>query len=148
MELSNATLFLWRAYYDDRVPESPVIRIVGVGRGWNKKRKPPTAFCQMWFEGGEGKQKASGTQAGTLQNPDPGLTIHVILQVQMEFSTVTDVYRHNLAGLKKLSPFIFTCQVPDKVKDRVPSVVSVTLRACSKAINALKVFKEGLGEKK
>ncbi|XP_059473263.1 uncharacterized protein LOC132195342 isoform X1 [Neocloeon triangulifer] len=110
---TNETFYLYGAYLDKRsLANGTVIRIVGMV----DKLDPPDVYCQFWFN----------------KEPKP---------------IISKVFHKQYMWLKEwgfqnapLQPYVWSCQVPENFKTRVPESVSLVENPCQHPRNNLRVI--------
>ncbi|TRY80378.1 hypothetical protein TCAL_06357 [Tigriopus californicus] len=114
LNTTNGTVMLHAAYYDDRLPETPIVWVLGAGRVANQL---PRLFCHLWFN--------------AMMHP-------------VEVNVTWSKHLHGDNVFQHWHPEVFLghlikCQIPEEYKEQVPSVVSMVSQSCGRSFNALKV---------
>lgn len=114
---SNGSYYLYSAFYDNRSPNKPYIRILGM---FNRIQPTVEVFCKIWYD---------------------GLTVPVISKL----TKYNYIWRKEWGNYKDnvLQPYLMGCIVPDDERidgDQVPLSVSLVEQPCHTPTNNLRII--------
>ncbi|XP_059097492.1 uncharacterized protein LOC131891837 isoform X2 [Tigriopus californicus] len=115
LNTSQGTVMLYAAYYDNRLSDQPMIRVIAAGRETN--RLPPL-LCHLWFEG---------------------------IPTPFEVPVASGKYLVGDVVFKHWHPEMYlghllTCPIPKEIREKIPVIASLVASSCDKSYNALKVW--------
>ncbi|TRY80740.1 hypothetical protein TCAL_15409 [Tigriopus californicus] len=108
LNTSQGTVMLYAAYYDNRLSDQPMIRVIAAGRETN--RLPPL-LCHLWFEG---------------------------IPTPFEVPVASGKYLVGDVVFKHWHPEMYlghllTCPIPKEIREKIPVIASLVASSCDKS---------------